>query len=186
MPITSMKDGSTGISVALNNNYMEPIATTLVGSGGSSTIIFNDIPQTYKHLQIRGIMRCSAASDNILIRFNSDIAANYAWHVLRGNGTAASAAAVANASSGELGWTTYSGQTTSAFAGAVIDILDYTNTIKYKTVRSLSGGDVNGAGTITLGSSLWQNTNSVNSITIVMGSGNFEQYSRLSLYGIKG
>lgn len=186
MSITSAKSGATGISLALDNNFMEPIATVLVGSGGVNNITFSDIPQGYKHLQVRGIMRCSVASDNILIRFNGDTAANYAWHVLRGSGSAASAAGVANASSGELGWTTYSGQTASAFAGIVIDILDYANSNKNKTVRSLSGGDVNGGGYITFGSSLWNSTTAINTINIVMGSGNFDQYSRLSLYGIKG
>ena len=53
MSITSAKSGATGISLALDNNFMEPIASTLVGSGGSSVITFNDIPQTYKHLQLR-------------------------------------------------------------------------------------------------------------------------------------
>mgnify|MGYP000739741444 CR=1 FL=1 len=50
MSISSAKSGGTGISLALDNNFMEPIASS---TGGSSTIVFNDIPQGYKHLQIR-------------------------------------------------------------------------------------------------------------------------------------
>ncbi len=52
MSITSAKTGSTSLSLALENNFMEPIASTLVGAGGVSTVTFNDIPQTYKHLQV--------------------------------------------------------------------------------------------------------------------------------------
>ena len=33
MAISGIRTGETGISLALDNNYMEPIATTLVGSG---------------------------------------------------------------------------------------------------------------------------------------------------------
>ena len=167
-------------------NSFESIATVTVGAGGSSSVSFSSIPSTYKALQIRGIMRCSAVSDNILIRFNSDTGSNYAWHVLRGSGSAASAAASTSTTSGELGWTAYSGQTANAFGAMVVDILDYANTSKNKTVRSLSGADVNGTGGyMTFGSSLWNSTSAVNAITLVMGSGNFDQYSSIALYGVK-
>ena len=64
MSITSAKTGSTSLSLALENNFMEPIASTLVGSGGVSTVTFNDIPQTYKHLQIRCISRPNEAGSS--------------------------------------------------------------------------------------------------------------------------
>ena len=186
MSITSAKTGSTSLSLALENNFMEPIASTLVGSGGVNNITFNDIPQTYKHLQIRGIVRCSVASDNILIRFNKDGATNYSWHVLRGDGANATATWVGPTSAGELGWTTYSGLTSNAFGAMIIDILDYGNSLKTKTVRTYGGGDTNGGGLMTLNGALWKSLDPINSITINMGSGNFTEYSRLSLYGIKG
>ena len=74
MSITSLKTGTTGLSAALDNNYMEPIATTVVGSGGVASIAFNDIPQIYKHLQIRGIGRTANAvtDENIVLQFNFD------------------------------------------------------------------------------------------------------------------
>ena len=49
MTISSVKTGAVGLSLALDNNYMEPIATTLVGSGGVNQITFNDIPQSYNN-----------------------------------------------------------------------------------------------------------------------------------------
>lgn len=187
MSVTSAKTGSTSLSLALENNFMEPIASTLVGAGGVNKITFSDIPQGYKHLQIRGIMRCSVASDNIVMRFNGDSSTNYTWHVLRGFGSSSAGANTVSTTGGELGWTTYSGQTASAFAAIVIDIFDYTNINKTKTFRSFSGGDVNAAGAlVTLGSGFWNVRNAVNTIDIIMGSGNFDQHSRLSLYGLKG
>jgi hypothetical protein len=77
--------------------------------------------------------------------------------------------------------------TASIFGVAVCDILDYTNTNKYKTVRSLSGHDQNGSGYVTLMSGSWRNTAAITSITILRDSGgaNLTQYSQFALYGIK-
>ena len=66
MSITSAKTGSTSLSLALENNFMEPIASTLVGAGGVSTVTFNDIPQTYKHLQIRRTSNCDISKCAVL------------------------------------------------------------------------------------------------------------------------
>jgi hypothetical protein len=76
--------------------------------------------------------------------------------------------------------------TANVFNGYVVDVLDYANTNKYKTVRALQGFDSNGDGRIYLGSNLWKNTNAVTSITLTAFSGNFVQYSHFALYGIKG
>ena len=40
----------------------DSIATVTVGSGGSSSIVFSSIPQTYKHLQIRGFVQTTRAT----------------------------------------------------------------------------------------------------------------------------
>ena len=164
----------------------DSIATTTVSSPVSS-ITFSSIPATYTHLQIRGIARNSAAANDILLRFNSDSGSNYAWHVLRGDGSSATAAAVATTTGIELGVIVYSGQTASVFANFVIDVLDYANTNKYKTLRVLNGADVNGTGYVTFGSGFWQSSTAVSTITLTLGgSGDFTQYSSLALYGIKG
>jgi hypothetical protein len=75
------------------------------------------------------------------------------------------------------------------FSPFVFDILDYTNTNKYKTIRTLSGTNNNSAGTnsyVRFSSGLWMNTNAITSVTIYAASGNFAQHSQLALYGIKG
>ena len=67
----------------------------------------------------------------------------------------------------------------------IIDILDYTNTNKYKTTRMISGYDVNGAtGFIQQSSGLWMNTSAINRIDLV-SSGNFTTASTFALYGVK-
>ena len=73
------------------------------------------------------------------------------------------------------------------FSAHIIDILDYTNTNKYKTVRNLGGFDTNSAqyGYISLGSVSWRNTNAITSISFTLDGNNFTQYTQFALYGIK-
>jgi len=184
MSITSVKSGATGISLALDNNFMEPIATTSVGSGGTNNVTFLDIPQTYKHLQIRAIGRTTSTNNNILLTLNGDSTdTNYYHHHLYGTGSAA--AATASQVRRILYWP-ISSDTASAFGAGIIDILDYANINKYKTSRALHGYDTNGGGLMLFTSNLWMNTNAITTVRIEPADGNFVQYSRFSLYGIKG
>jgi hypothetical protein len=71
------------------------------------------------------------------------------------------------------------------FGATVFDLLDYTNTNKYKTMRSLVGFDTNGGSASTgLSSGLWMSTSAVTSITIAL-DGNLAEFSSFALYGIK-
>ncbi len=167
----------------------ESIATVTVGAGGSSTITFSSIPSTYKHLQIRGIARTNRTQvqDALRVRFNSDSGSNYAHHYLLGDGSSASAGANTSITGilidGIVGDTGGS----NAYGGLVMDILDYSNTNKYKTLRSLSGREDNTQGAIWFESGLWQNSNAVSTVTIIPNGGTlFNQYSQFALYGVKG
>jgi len=167
---------------AATNSY-ESIETFTVGAGGSSTISFTSIPSTYKHLQIR-ISGKAANNGNASYRFNSDSGSNYSWHNLYGSGS--SAAAYSGASSSVI----YTGEmytNASIFNAEIVDILDYANTNKYKTLRAISGVDLNGSGSVQLDSGAWRSTAAISSITIYPpSSGSFSQYSSFALYGIKG
>jgi hypothetical protein len=78
------------------------------------------------------------------------------------------------------------------FGAGIVDILDYANTNKYKTIRSLTGHDHNGViagihAIVNLNSGSWRSTSAINSIVIGVVSGTaFNQYSSFALYGIKG
>jgi len=171
-PVTT-PSGDTGV--------MFPIQMVSVGAAGASTISFTSIPSTYTHLQIRGIAR-TATNVSLGLRFNSDTGSNYSRHYLNGNGTSAAAGGGANSTSAYAGTTATA---TSAFGANVIDILDYKNTSKYKTIRALSGGDNNGSGFVQFMSGNWRNTNAVTSIDIIQVDGDsFTQYTTFALYGI--
>lgn len=163
------------------------IATTTVGAGGTSTITFSNIPQVYKHLQIRGIGRATAGSErSIDIRFNSDTGNNYNSHNLTGDGTTASAGNNGNTTYARIGLITGSLVSANIYGVAIIDILDYQNTNKNKTIRSLDGYDTNGSGKMGLRSGLWMSTSAVTQIDLTLSAQNFEQYSSFALYGIQG
>jgi hypothetical protein len=168
----------------------ESIATTTVGAGGAATITFSSIPSTYQHLQIRGIVRNSASGGGgaeATLQFNGT-STNYVYfHQIYGDGTSAVASANTTSSAILPIFNPKSGTTANVFAGFVMDVLDYANTNKNKTVRTLSGWDANGDGFIIFRSGLWMNTSAISSITIGMESTfNLAQYSSFALYGIKG
>lgn len=170
-------------SYAADIGAYNSIATVSVGAGGVSQINFTSIPNTFKHLQIRYINTTTTVNQNLDFRFNGDTGSNYAWHRLLGDGASAIADSSSTQTVMRIG---RSGGNATSFAAGVFDVLDYSNTSKNKTARTLYGTDENGSGLIFSASGLWQNTAAITSITITPAAGNFAQYSQFALYGIKG
>lgn len=175
-----------GNDVILPGSY-EYIDSVTVGAGGQSSISFTSIPSTYKHLQIRYIVRSTQAATEtgINARLNSDTGSNYAWHYLFGDGASVAAGAGSTQTSINLVNVAGNSATASAFAVGVLDVLDYANTNKYKTLRLLQGWDGNGAGRVNFSSGLWMSTSANTAIELYPSSGNWAQYSSFALYGIK-
>jgi hypothetical protein len=126
----------------------------------------------------------SIADRGSIMQFNGDTASNYSWHRLIGNGTAASADA-GSTQNYCLTAPTGAPSSTGTPSPGVIDILDYADTNKFKTVRSLGGSDANGNGSLIYQSSLWRSTSAITSIKLETGSGNYNQHSSFALYGVK-
>jgi hypothetical protein len=165
----------------------ESIATTTVGAGGQTTVTFSSIPSTYKHLQLRVMAKGNLATTvySAGMLFNSDSGSNYSYHKITGNGSSASPAG--SSPQANVFFDTTGTTVTNIFAVSIIDILDYANTNKYKTVRVLGGFDSNGAGVVGLQSSVWSNTAAITNISFsTIGYGDWLQYSQFALYGIKG
>ena len=166
----------------------ESIATAN-GTGASGVITFTGIPSTYKHLQLRYIARTTQSAPgyaytDTYLTFNSDTAANYSYHALMGSGSVASAYA-GTSSNNIIIYSTIATATADVFMGATLDILDYKDTNKYKTTRSLQGFDNNGGGNVFLLSGNWRSTSAITSITITAAANNFNAFSTFALYGIK-
>jgi hypothetical protein len=149
-------------------------------STSQASITFSGIPSTYKHLQIRLSAINTTAFGDIYMQFNSDTGSNYKAHYLYGNGASALAGVLTQTS-------VYAGfiSTGSNTGVGITDILDYGNTNKNKTSRTLMGADRNGSGDLALTSGLWLNTAAITSITLIPGTNLFAQYSSFALYGVK-
>lgn len=174
--------GTSGVA----NSY-ESIQTYTVGAGGQAAIDFTSIPNTYKHLQIRGIATVASSGQAIVIQVgNGGVdTSGYAMHQLSGDGSSPTATGLTSRSN--IYMLGYRGAVSSTNPSAVVvDILDYANTNKNKTIRVLAGVDNNGSGEVALNSGLWPSTSALNTIKILTTSGNLNQYSSFALYGIKG
>jgi hypothetical protein len=166
----------------------DALATVTVPSGGLSSITFAGIPTGYKDLQIRGIGRTARTNveDGIYFRFNNTTT-GYNDHHLYGGGTTASSFANTGSDT-EIETYVMPGNNAASniFGVAVIDILDYASTNKFKTLRQLGGFDNNSTnGRISLTSGLWRNTEAINTITLIAGNSTWLQNSTFALYGVK-
>jgi len=167
----------------------ESISTVTVDTA-QSTISFTSIPATYKHLQLRVSARSTYADTEsfLKVNFNGDTGSNYPNHFLTGDGTNTGGYGYSTSQYAYAFLSSYpaANATSSIFGSAIIDILDYKNTNKNKTVRSFGGFDRNNAGIVRLNSSVWLSANAITSISITdYRTGNFAQYSSFALYGIR-
>lgn len=188
-PMLASFGGLAGFGM-LPGGAMESIATITVGSGGASSVLLDDIPGSYQHLQLRAIARsASSGITYFAIRFNGDTGTNYTRHALTGDGSAAAAQGGTGSSSANIvntiGVIPGSGQTASVFGAQVVDILDYASTSKNKVMRSFGGYDANGSGYVALTSSVWLNTAAITSVTVHFGGDTLGQYTTVGLYGLR-
>ena len=183
---TSMLAGNTVWNPWEPQGAYDSLATVTVGSTAVASIDFTGIPSGYTHLQVRGSVLTSTGGSILAMQMNGDTGSNYSNHVLLGNGTSALAGARTTQTKLNL-FGDYYGTSTTSPTGLIIDILDYSSTTKNKTVRCLSGIDVNGGGEIELNSGLWYNSTiaAITSIKIGLGTQNLSNYTSFSLYGIK-
>jgi hypothetical protein len=176
-PSAASNSITTPAAFTPENGYDALASITLAAS--SSSVTFAGIPTNYKHLQIRYSLTAAAAADTT-IRFNDDTGSNYASHLLRGNGSAAQAYSYTSQSAANVQFNI--GYNVSV---AVIDVLDYQNLNKNKTIRSFAGWDNNGNGNMDLWSGAWFSTSAVTSCTLTAATTTFSANSIFALYGVK-
>jgi len=151
---------------------------TTTSSG--STISFTNLNtySGYKHLQIRAVIQPDLSRD-IKLRLNNISTSSYAWHALRGTGSAVQVQAATSQTEVQTG----EPLSTTIYSPYIIDILDFNNTSKNKTVRILYGVPIADY-YVGLTSGLFNSTNAVTSIQLFSSSAVLS--GRFSLYGIKG
>jgi hypothetical protein len=161
------------------------IASISNPTGGS--VAFNNIPQTFNHLQLRIFMRTTfnSTNENLFLRFNN-ATYSFAGHGLTGNGSSASSASYTGINYMDANVMATNSYSSGVFASYIVDILDYSNTNKNKTVKFLGGFDANGSGFVSLNSGLLPSTSAITDISQIGGTATagFVSGSRFDLYGI--
>lgn len=190
MPILGIMASQISGHLTVPNDY-ESIATVTAGAGGSAYFEFTSIPSTYKHLQVRGLMRSNVAASGgeyTNLTINGDTGNNYSYQYFGGNGTVAYSGGGGTLTSMNASQNaTCNGDGASVFGINIWDFWDYSNTSKYKTAKMLCGYNDNIIGTAGQKSGSWRSTSAISSLKFVPGSGSaWVQYSTLALYGIKG
>lgn len=174
--VEDVKYTSMSAGVVPSSEYL--ISTTVLTQNEPSvTFDVSSFAGVYRHLQIIANVR-STAGANAVITFNGDTSANYSWHLVYGNGSTVLSTGAANSSNMIL--FSQAPSTANIFLPNTIDILDFANNSKNKTIRSLCGAP--SLNEIALFSGAWRNTAPVTSITISLTS--FVAGSRFSIYGV--
>jgi hypothetical protein len=164
----------------------EQIATAY-GTGSSGVIDFTSIPATYKHLQIRYTAKNTSTSADLNITFNNVTSSSYARHHMVGNSVSTAAASAIAAANISLIDGVAPSTTANVTTNGVIDILDYSQSTKNKTLRAMYGLiQAYSTSRIYVASGVLDSTTVVSRVTLTASGNNFSTTSRFSLYGIKG
>lgn len=159
-------------------------------SSDALTVTFSNLNNysAYKHLQIRAVMRTSNSSESPLLNFNNDTTSSYSFHQMRaaGNDGQVYSVATANATRIEIGQQ-INGDDSFAAWQAIIDIVDFSNTSKNKTIRAYKLSAGFDAGILAFTSGVYRKTDAITSISFTTNnvSRPFGVNTRFSLYGLR-
>jgi len=165
---------------------MIPIQTVTVGSGGASSIDFNNIPQIYTDLIVKGSLRATGAGAgnaySVYLQLNG-VTTNRTYRRLYGFGTTAGSDNGTQAVIGTAGGT---GGTVSTFDNLEIYIPNYTSSNnKSFSVDSVAEDNSSAGNELDLVAGLWSNTSAITSVGLTINGQTLAQYSSATLYGIR-
>ncbi len=200
--VTSVASAASNSITPAAQGSFESIAT--ITGNTTNTVTFSSIPQTFTHLQIRIMARASLGGYTFTgysMRVGNgsvDTGSNYSNHRMytSGNDTETSDGG-ANETVLNGPWVTANNALANNYAVTLIDILDYKNANKYKTIKVSQGFNNNDSGDtaftanaragISFGSGNWRSFSAINTISFILGgSATTTANSVFALYGIKG
>ena len=181
-------DGSTTLG------SFESISTYTVSGSPVSSITFSSIPQTYKHLQMRFLVKNTLGNNdysNVLMTINGS-SGNYRYYRIgnfyNSGGTQNNTAnvntytyALANAAMPCSG-----GNLTNIFGTGVLEFPNYSASSTYKSMMGAFGFSSNSNPDINFfGGSTTPFSDAISSIVLIGDSDQFAVGSTISLYGLK-
>lgn len=151
-----------------------PIATTTLTSSQSS-VTFSSLG-SYTDLVLISSAWTGSADVDIFVQFNSDTATNYSVTRLYGTGSVAAS----NRQTAQTG-IKIAGSNNNTPNASIAHIMNYGNTVTYKTVLSRSDiADLNSNAY----AGMWRSTAAITSIKVYPQTGSFSIGSTFTLYGI--
>lgn len=165
------------------------IASSTVGSGGTSTITFSSIPNTYTDLCLKLSIRSSSANDRriIFFKFNS-VTSGYNDKSIRAfNGGVASQTDNGGNTSFAVWDMPAANATSNTFSSVELYIPNYAKSTN-KSISTDGVGENNGTSGAIIGITAASSTitSAISQIDIFGdGTGNIVQYSTAYLYGVK-
>jgi hypothetical protein len=162
-------------------------AMALIGAitltSAQSTIIFSNLPQTYRDLMLVITGAVNTSSADILINFNGDAGSNYSWVSAGGSGTTAFSFTNSGQTYINIGQNAQV-QTGSTNYLATFNVMDFSATDKQKICITRANATGNGVAAF---ASRWASTSAVTSLVITLTGGNsWIASSTFYLYGIAG
>jgi len=192
MPIPLGVLAVAGAAAAGGGSAFDLLETQILGSDASS-VTFTGLGaySDYKHLHLRISSQVtstgSSANRNLRMTFNGDSAANYNSHTIAAEIGSLFSYADLSQSATYIGKTSvvFGASHDNQFAPALVDILDFSNTNKFTTVRAMGGISASQDGDLLYQSSVWRNTAAITQFQIYPDVQSFKALSRFSLYGVK-
>lgn len=165
------------------------LSSTTVGSGGTSTISFTSIPQTYGDLVLVCSLRSNYAGvpEVTKLNFNNNSSSVYSYETMRTDGGASATTAKTSNTSRILLYSQNGDTATSnAFGLITVYIPSYTNS-QNKSIIASGAAETDATYTyLGFQSGVWANTAAITQIDLAPTLGtSFKQYSTAYLYGIK-
>jgi hypothetical protein len=176
----------------VENTTYEPSSyysiATASGNGSASAVLFTNIPQQYKNLQIRYQARTIRAfvGEGWYVRLNGDSSSNYYGHYTYGTESAGGVQFGTNGAGTTMDLAAIPGSSATASVPGVgiVDITGYSSNSQFKTGRTIGGFNNNGGTSYTYFSMYtWRNTAPVTQVQ-VLSNGGLDTGSRIELFGI--
>ena len=170
-------------------NTFTLIASSTVGSGGASSVVFSSIPSTYTDLLLKFSVRTNRNDgilfDNFSITFNS-ISTGYSTKLIYGLSGSATSTNSGETAFSQFLYATSTQATANTFGNGEVYIPNYAGSNnKSMSIDSVSETNAANGALAGLAAGLMSNTAAITSITLAGVAQSFLQYSNFYLYGIK-
>lgn len=158
-------------------------------TAAAATIDIQDIPQVYRHLELRLYARGDTAATNTAVNltFNGDTGNNYDRQYLEASAAVVAAGEAFGGAAIGIGVMPAASAGANLFGQNIVDILNYANSTNNKTVtgqRGMKVGTASGNMYIFSFSGFWRSNAAITRATLTPGAGNFGAGTVCEVMGI--